>query len=189
LSADNESSRKRLARIRGLGPAWITAIAGLVVALTSAGFFAGRITAPPTTDAISSLATVASLTEISSMSPNGAELGSYDINLPIGYSVPLGPTHPTQSQFTNGSGGDIWTNSILEIGPGNGNKMLNLPDGTTPTYQQCADDTLFENQVSAKPGVAFCLVEAGKMVGVTVTSVSSTQPYYAALHVTVWQNS
>jgi hypothetical protein len=67
--------------------------------------------------------------------------------------------------------------------------MLNLPDGTTPTYQQCTDDTLFENQVSAKPGVAFCLVEAGKMVGVTVTSVSSTQPYYAALHVTVWQNS
>ena len=58
-----------------------------------------------------------------------------------------------------------------------------------PTYQQCVDGTLFENQVNAKPGVTFCLVEVGKMVGVTVTSVSSTQPYYATLHVTVWQNS
>lgn len=123
------------------------------------------------------------------MSPNGAELGSYDINLPIGYSVPLGPMRPTQSQFVNGGGGDIGTNSIGGIYPGNGNKMLNLPDGTTPTYQQCADDTLFENQVNAKPGVTFCLVEVGKIVGVTVTSVSSMQPYYATLHVTVWQNS
>jgi hypothetical protein len=37
------------ARIGELGPAWIGAIATLIVALTGAGFFAGRVTAPTVT--------------------------------------------------------------------------------------------------------------------------------------------
>jgi hypothetical protein len=44
----NKPTRHGWARIGELGPAWITAIATLILALTGAGFFAGRVTAGPT---------------------------------------------------------------------------------------------------------------------------------------------
>jgi hypothetical protein len=43
----NQSTRHGWARLGELGPAWITAIATLILALTGAGFFAGRATATP----------------------------------------------------------------------------------------------------------------------------------------------
>lgn len=48
VSENNQRPRRGRARIGELGPAWITAIAALIVALTGAGFFAGRVTAGPT---------------------------------------------------------------------------------------------------------------------------------------------
>jgi hypothetical protein len=41
-----ESQRRGWARIGELGPAWISAIAAVIVALAAAGFFAGRVTTP-----------------------------------------------------------------------------------------------------------------------------------------------
>ena len=44
---DKEGPQRRgWARIGELGPAWITAVAGLIVALAAVGFFAGRVTTP-----------------------------------------------------------------------------------------------------------------------------------------------
>lgn len=46
MSDGTESHKKSaLARFGELGPAWITAIAALIVALTGAGFFVGHVTA------------------------------------------------------------------------------------------------------------------------------------------------
>jgi len=201
MDTGNEPPRRGKTRISELGPAWITAIATLIVALTSAGFFAGRATAPAETDAIQPTTTTtsrvtetpippasASSTEIPQGTSNGTQLGSYSINLSAGYYVPLGPTEPTQPQFTtNSNTGDIHNNGpyIFPIGK---NKIVSLPGGTTPTYEACTTETLFVNRVDAKEGTAFCLVETGRMVGITVTSVNTVSPSYAALQVTVWQN-
>ena len=46
MSDKEGSPRRGWARIGELGPAWITAVAGLIVALAAAGFFAGRVTTP-----------------------------------------------------------------------------------------------------------------------------------------------
>lgn len=63
--------------------------------------------------------------------------------------------------------------------------MLSLQVGDKPTYRSCAANTAFSRQANNIPGTVFCLTEAGKMVGVTVTSA---QPSYAVLQITVWQN-
>ena len=46
MSDKEGSPRRGWARIGELGPAWITAGAGVIVALAAAGFFAGRATTP-----------------------------------------------------------------------------------------------------------------------------------------------
>jgi hypothetical protein len=199
VSNSNESPRKgRLARILELGPAWITAITGLIVALATAGFFVGRSTtnnprpAPTVTVTVpapSHTTAAKSPSPSGSASLNGTLLGSYNINVTVGpgESVPLNATKPTQSQLNTGAG-DLGTGTpadVLVFLPINGDKMLSLPGGSTPSYQSCTADTVFEDQASSSPGTAFCLSATGRMIGVTVTSLQSA---YAVLRITVWQN-
>jgi hypothetical protein len=200
VSNGHESSRKGwLARILELGPAWITAIAGLIVALAAVGFFVGRSTTSgarqaPTvavTTPASGHATAASSPSPSARSvPNGTLLGSYSISITVGpgESVPLNATKPTQSQLDTGAG-DLGTGTPADVFvflPINGDKMLSLPGGSTPSYQSCSADTVFEGEASSNPGTAFCLSATGRMIGVTVTSLQSA---FAVLHITVWQNT
>ena len=203
MSVRSEPPRHgRWGRIGELGPAWITAIAALIVALTSAGFFAGRASAPAketaapaSTPAVTSGApqtptpTVSpASTETASTLANGAQLGSYTIKLPTHNSVPLGPTAPTPSEYVYGGSGADLSAFFAELLPINGTKMLALPGGSTPTYRTCADDVVDVGNVATAAGAAFCLVETGRMAGVKVISVNS-EPYYSVLHVTVWQHS
>jgi hypothetical protein len=200
MSAGTDPPRRGIGRIAELGPAWIGAIAALISALTTAGFFAGRVTAPaasgppkPTitpTAPSTSVSTGSDSSGQGSTSPNGTQLGSYSIELPMDLGVLIGPMKPTQSQFSKSGVGDI-EQDYYDVSALNGDKMLSLAGGTTPTYRMCTADTLYENQTSGiTPGTAFCLVEtAGRMAGVTVSSVSSTQPFYIVLNVTIWQNS
>jgi hypothetical protein len=120
---------------------------------------------------------------------NGTQLGAYTFELPQAHGTPLGPTKPTLSQFIDLGPGDILYDG--NITPGNGDQLLELPGGSTPTYQSCTNNTLVENSAPATAGTAFCVVETGRIAGVTVSSVGTTQPYdyYIALNVTVWQNS
>jgi hypothetical protein len=118
---------------------------------------------------------------------NGKQLGSYDIKLPPGFSVPLAAAAPTQSQFVNGTnvGTDLYYSSYLY--PENSDKMLTLPSGVTPTYKSCTADTVFVGLMNIVPGATLCLVEATAMVGITIRSVSQAQTF-VLLHVTVWKN-
>ncbi len=121
-------------------------------------------------------------------SANGTLLGSYSIDLGFGHSVPLGPTKPTQAEFSTSGLGDLGTASPadhLVFVPINGDKMVALTGGTTPTYDACSTDTVFAGQADSAPGTSFCLLETGRIAGVVVTSV---QPSYAVLKVGVWQN-
>lgn len=51
MESDDRQSRRGWRQLGELGPAWITAIAALIAALTGVGFFAGRTTAPSTNTA------------------------------------------------------------------------------------------------------------------------------------------
>jgi hypothetical protein len=115
-------------------------------------------------------------------------LGSYTVNINFPSSIPLAATKPTQSEFSTSGLGDLGTAAPadhLVFVPINGNKMVSLPGGGTPTYETCADSSVFVNQADSKPETSFCIVETGKIAGVTVTSL---QPSYAVLNVTVWKN-
>lgn len=203
VGTNNEPSRKtRTQLIAELGPAWITAIAVLIGAMTAvAGFFLGHATvsnASPHPTVTVTVTRPASATSVSSNGPssptpstessNGVLLGSYSIDLNYPNSVPLGPSKPTQSQFNTGGAGDLGTGApadTLVFVPLNGDKMVSLPNGATPTYQACATSSVFASQASSTAGTAFCLIESGRIAGLMVTSDNSS---YAALQVSVWQN-
>jgi hypothetical protein len=210
LSADKESSKKGWSeRIGELGPAWITAIAALCAVFVGGGYAAGHASGsgthdpapePTVTVTATATATVTSPVTPSTRSShtlqmatsNSSTLGSYTVDLPSGYSIPLGASKPTQSQFDssaqNGDLSDVYdsgTDTYQELGR---DRMVQLQDGAAPTYQACTSSTAFTNGISGGTlGVAFCILEPGKIAGVRVVSQSSTTSDYI-LQVTVWRN-
>jgi hypothetical protein len=125
---------------------------------------------------------------VSSAPPNGTQLGSYYINLEVGYFVPLDATKPTQSQFNRYGIGDLGTGDpadILVYLPISPDQMIDLPGGSVPTYQACTSDTVFSSEAASTVGTVFCLLETGKVAGVTVTGDGAS---YATLHIVIWQN-
>ena len=136
----------------------------------------------------------ASSADATATGSDGDVMGSYTFSLTAGGTAPLGPTAPTQAQLLQGragSGGDVGVNSIGALYAGNGETIVSLPDGTTPTYQACKTGTLFANSARSNAGTAFCIIEtSGKIAGVVVDSVNTSQnPSYINLRVTVWENS
>jgi hypothetical protein len=207
LSADKESPRKRWwERVSELGPAWITAIAALFAVFLGGGYAAGQASGsgapdpmpqPTVTVTVTSTATVTAPVTSSPHSPhppqtatsNGSALGSYTVDLPSGYSIPLGASKPTQQQFDSSAlNGDL--SDVSDIYQDlSSDKMVQLQDGTTPTYQACTSSTAFTDSISGgRIGVAFCILENGKIAGVEVVSQSSTTSDYS-LQVTVWRNT
>jgi len=198
------ASQSKVRHIGELGPAWISAIGGLIVALTGAGFFVGHATAakaealPRQTVTVLRTVTIspspadslqASATSLTNTGVAGTQLGSYSVNIGFGHSIPLGATKPVQADFSTSGLGDLGTAAPadhLVFVPINGNKMLSLPGGTTPSFQACANDTVFASQADSAPGTSFCLIETGKIAGVII---ASAQPSYVVLNVTVWQNA
>lgn len=189
-----------MGRLAELGPAWIASLATLIVALTGAGFFAGRATSSPAAQApkvITKTVTDAPTTGQGSATPqtslagtaatadDGAQLGSYSFQLSNGYTAPLGPKAPTQSQIASGGAYDIWYNGA--VSPGSNEKIVSLPSGATPTYSACTTGTVFESSAPLTQGITFCIIETtGLVAGVTLTSVSTT-PNYVQFKVTVWK--
>ncbi len=201
IQQDNRKSPKQQHKRGGNGI--IAALIGAVGAVAAAfvgGAFTGHsvgIGPNPTVTVTQTVAAKpasgksapASSSSGSSTLTDGTPLGAYDINLTADYSVPLGGTKPTQSQFNTSGTGDLGTSTpadMLVFGPISPDKMVALPAGSTPTYQACTTATTFSNQASSTAGTAFCLLEAGKVAGVTVTQNGSN---YATLHVAVWQHA
>jgi hypothetical protein len=197
-------------RFAELGPAWIASIGTLIVALTGAGFFAGRVTvtasSPPPKVITKTVTITASAPATAASSPSGTPtaspaassdgelLGSYTITLPRDGSATLGPTKPTAQQILASSGGDIiwdYEDGGAPLSTGSGDQMVGLANGTTPTYQACKNSTLATNSESSNPGTAFCIIETtGRMAGITVKSVDiGVNPVNIVLNVLVWSNS
>lgn len=199
----SQQSREKggLTRFAELGPAWIASLATLIVALTGAGFFAGRVSAsssqsaqPPKTVTRTVTATPtspqgASTSGTTSTTGNGTELGTYTFRLPSGYGAPLASTAPTQSEIAAAGGADdiTWPTELAPLSVGNGDQMVGLPNGSTPTYSSCTGNTTLQNVASTNQGTAFCIIEtSGRVAGVAVTSIVRSTNSYITLQVTVW---
>ncbi len=148
---------------------------------------------PPTTQApstsLSTTATPASSSGNQGGPTNGARLVSYSFDLPQAYGAPLGLAKPALSTLTYGYGGDVYFNGTITTN--RPDILIELPGDPTPTYQACADgNTLIESSAVASQGTTFCIKENGRMAGVTVSSMGTTQSGapYLELDVTIWKN-
>jgi hypothetical protein len=194
-------------RLAELGPAWIASIGTLIVALTGAGFFAGRVTvqaaaAAPSPKIITKTVTVTasasapspsastanqtpSPSGVTSTAGNGTQVATYSFQLVNGYNAPLGLSAPTQAQIAAGGNYDLYFNG--SVAPGSGEQMLSLPNGSTPSYSACTANTLFIQNLQPAQGASFCIVEtSGHMAGVTITALGSS-PYSITVKVTLWK--
>jgi hypothetical protein len=197
-------------RFLELGPARITAVGLVIVALAAAGFFAGRLTASPkaspTSPPVVITKTVTAPAAVAASSPgaapsdtgtatatsNGTEVASYTFTMTANYTAPLGTTKPTLAQMAAyGSGGSYDIEFSSEFGAlysASGDQMRQLPSGSTPTYAACTASTLVPDNEPADPGVAFCINEnSGLMAGVTVVT-TGVSPTSVTLKVTLWKN-
>jgi|SRR5579863_2414605 len=117
---------------------------------------------------------------------NGTLEGTYSFQLTEPYSAPLGATAPTQAQIAAGAACDIYYDG--EITSCNSEKIVSLPNGSTPSYSACTASTLFEDSASANQGTAFCIIEtSGRVAGISVAAAGNTPSYYVTLKVSVWQ--
>jgi hypothetical protein len=105
----------------------------------------------------------------------GTLLGSYYIHLASGSTVSLGPTQPPSSAFSSDGNGDLEkVYSRLELPANSGDLLAALPDGATPTYQECSADTDSPGMIIPYVGTSFCLTEtSGLIAGGEVTAISS----------------
>lgn len=127
-----------------------------------------------------------------SATANGALLGSYSIQLASGYTVSLGPTQPPQSAYSSTGNGDLEkVYSRLELPSNSGDQLAALPDGATPTYQECSADTDFPGMIIPDVGTSFCLIEtSGLIAGGEVTAISSGDfaNNVLTIHIFVWRH-
>jgi hypothetical protein len=125
--------------------------------------------------------------------PNGKTLGSYQVILPNGYHVPIGPTQPVASQISATGVGDIMFNTFSDV-----NTLYPIPPYGSiapftgvPTYQGCLDDTDKQPSIGAGQGTAFCLYEQDLLVGGVITYIdqASLAPESVTVMITVWSDA
>src|SRR5579859_6711980 len=117
---------------------------------------------------------------------NGTLEGTYSVQLTEPYSAPLGASAPTQAQIAAGAACDVYYNGQLTSC--NSEKIVSLPNGSTPSYSACTASTLFVDSASANQGTAFCIIEtSGRVAGISVAAAGNTPSYYVTLKVSVWQ--
>ncbi|HSV66846.1 MAG TPA: hypothetical protein VLJ59_13170 [Mycobacteriales bacterium] len=202
MSAEGSRPGRGWHRLGELGPAWLSGIAAVVTALTSAGYVVGRATAPPSATPVVSSApatttpatpTAPSPTPTDTSPPsgaspapgNGTQLASYDVSLAAGYGFDTKLTKPGQADIVNHGGTDLYFSGFFYTK----DRIVMLPTNTTPTYPACQANTIFSYQTpTVVQGMTFCLVENGALAGVKVTDLGPARAS-TTVRVTIWQNS
>lgn len=184
-----------------LGPQWIIALATLVAAMTTAGFFAGKTidntsqgnAAPgPVT---SSTPTAAPSTQSSSppASPSpavagGTKIATYTFQIVRGYAVPLGDTAPKQADFVDyGTGGDVGFNGNYSslVPMDQTYKMIGL-DKQQPSFEACTTSSVFVGSVQLAIGKTFCLLKPGRIIGGKIVSAGPVVGQPVGIEITIW---
>jgi hypothetical protein len=189
--------RVRTGPRRRLDPLWVLAAAAAGLALLGGGVSVGRAVGPGAV-AVRTVVVTPTVQPTTAAEQTsgvaGTRLATYGFELAAGYSAPLGPAAPTQSQVLAGDSGDIRAvpapDGVL-LQPGAAARMLVLSSGTTaPSFQTCATAVTSTASVLATPGLAVCLLTDDELVGIKVTGVHRTQPGESVtLQVVVWQAS
>jgi hypothetical protein len=125
----------------------------------------------------------------------GTVLGTYALTMSAGYTVPLGPTAPTQSELSSTGMGDLTYNTFAGEATLNSTAqsiLYSLPSGTTPTYSGCIDDLDIQQAAGAGTGTSFCLSIKNQslMDSVTVSYINTSEinPTDVMINVTVWKD-
>ncbi|WP_027344584.1 hypothetical protein [Hamadaea tsunoensis] len=189
-----------------LGPQWIIAVATLVAAMTTAGFFAGQTversnsqnptatTAAVASSAASVPSPAASPLPSIETSPSapaiapGTKIATYSFQIVRGYAVPLGDGAPKQADFVGyGTGGDIGFNgNYSSLVPMDASyKMIGL-EATPATYQGCTTSSVFVGSVQIVIGKNFCLLKPGRIIGGKVVSAGTVAGQPVGIEITVW---
>lgn len=208
MTTNNQPPKRgQWARLGELGPGWISAIAALIVALGTAGFFAGRVTTPnaaatPQTTTETTVVTTSTSVPTTSSTlsgptsspdlptdvsgqPDGTQLASYNVTLTMGYGFNVKLTPPTQADITKAANQDIFN-----YGGGiSSQHRMALLSTNKPTYAACKDSQLFSGRAILSPGLTFCILTPGRMVGVEVTDAKASPTNFIAMNITIWQGS
>ncbi|NKY27923.1 hypothetical protein [Nocardia gamkensis] len=193
-----EPVHSRRARLHEIGPAWITAISGLIVALTGAGVFVGRATAPvsappatstsaiasaPTTPAISSQA---SMTASASNVPAGTMLvDNCAIDIAHGYRLPIGRLSECPVPTTDyGIGVEMRYLTFSTEAP---LKLARL-DSPPATFDACKKNTRFTKEVfGPRKNYVVCITGNGVVAAATFTKTAEGDDPTATFNLTIWQ--
>lgn len=119
---------------------------------------------------------------------SGTQIATYQVTV-VGGSVPLGDTPPTQAQFDpQCASGDVCLDgNFSSFDPvGTATKGYTLAGHVPPTYQGCKSTTLASSRIPVAVGQTFCLVKPGRVIGVSVTSVSHVAGGPVVFTTTVW---
>jgi hypothetical protein len=209
VMSDQEAGSRdgRWVQIGRLVPSWIQALAAVAAVLVGAGIFVvGHATAAGKPAPTATVFVTVTPTPRGSDHPSqqasaasaGVKLASYSVAMPPFYTIPLGSTRPTPGQFVRGASetsGDLYLDTSgfgpgTDFQPENSDKMVILPNGSVLTYKSCSADSGFVQNVNNASGAVFCLIESsGNIVGVSIQSIDSSQPYASVLGVTVWKGS
>ncbi|MBY8856051.1 hypothetical protein K7711_06140 [Nocardia sp. CA2R105] len=196
---------EKRSRIRDIGPTWITAISGLIVALTGvAGVFIGRATVPGTSQpasppsvtvsagpatAASAPATSVSVTASAPTVAAGTVLvANCHIVLADQYSLPI--SRGTQCPFPtkeNVTGVD-WSGSGILFA--DDRSTLAELDSSSASYDACKKNTRYVKDISSlAAGDVICYVSKWVVAAITFTKTNNTMAVSppAEFDVTIWQ--
>ncbi|ATL70788.1 hypothetical protein CRH09_36000 [Nocardia terpenica] len=197
-----------------LGPAWIGAIATLITALTGAGFFVGRSTAPApvpsahssVTEAIQATGLQQAPSALSSVpsSPatiavqdgpaEGTVLWTCNLDMPDYMGILVKPSSQCPAPV------DIWTlannglsvayNVGLAVG---GATSTAVSDEASPSYNDCKSTHKYFSQDLSLPGnigKSACIIAPGLVVAVNLVRISTNlTSSVVTLNLTVWSGS
>lgn len=184
-----EPSKPQRPSFREIGPAWITAIAALIAALAGAGFFAGRVTAPNSsnlspvstttpraTKPISPVSTVnPAISPLETNQPSdgaGALLNAYKVTIPSNEGIRFGPT-PGQPESCSpvDSTVDLCYDGY-EVGSDENVAVLNA---ASASYGGCETDTNYQFSItSLTAGTILCFTGSSPsnlVASATITAI------------------
>ncbi|MFJ9369357.1 hypothetical protein ACIRRA_33730 [Nocardia sp. NPDC101769] len=202
-------SKRRRAKIHEIGPAWITTILGLLVALTGMGVVVGResasqvatpqtITVTAVGSAVTTIAaqpsgqtpmdggaaTSAASGATTQQVAEGVELVRCSVDVADGYTVPIERTStcPGPSKYVSGfmfNGSNAYAS---------GGTMAVATDDE-PTYDSCKKNTRYASPLNVATGTTLCFHGHSVIASIAIREIKRDSGTYAAIDLVIWRGA